>query len=225
MPKLLFILVMGCIAAAPPEVTPAFLMGKFDYREHPGFRLVEPAYSNKPIYLQKPVADAYEAMYEAAQKEGISLTLISGTRSFEEQKVIWERKWTSRTFNTDKEKALDILLFSSMPSTSRHHWGTDIDVVSLENDFFEAGAGKRAYDWLVQRAPEFGFCQPYTDQSDGRKGYQMEKWHWSYMPISSDYVKQYNRQVTYDDITGFLGAETAREVHAIEHYVNGITCK
>ena len=32
-------------------------------------------------------------MYNAAKKEGIALKIISGTRNFNEQKTIWERKW------------------------------------------------------------------------------------------------------------------------------------
>ena len=37
-------------------------------------------------------------------------------------------------------------------------------------------------DWLVQNGASYGFCQPYTA---GRcAGYNEEKWHWSYMPLS-----------------------------------------
>ena len=32
-------------------------------------------------------------MHAAAKKDGINLQIVSGTRNFEEQKGIWERKW------------------------------------------------------------------------------------------------------------------------------------
>jgi len=49
-----------------------------------------------------------------------------------------------------------------MPGTSRHHWGTDVDLFSLDNKFFESGDGKIWYSWMVQNAAKYGFCQPYT---------------------------------------------------------------
>ena len=86
----------------------------------------------------------------------------------------------------DIENAKKILLYSSMPSTSRHHWGTDIDINSLEPSYFEYGRGKIEYDWLVKNGAKFGFCQTYSDfaKNDRSSGYQEESWHWTYMPKS-----------------------------------------
>ncbi len=36
---------------------------------------------------------------------------------------------------------------------------------------------------LTANAAKFGFCQPYNVKTD-RKGYNEEKWHWSFMPLS-----------------------------------------
>jgi len=81
--------------------------------------------------------------------------------------------------------------------TSRHHWGTDIDLNSFNNKYFESGKGKKIYDWLTSNASSFGFCQPYTPKGDHRPhGYNEEKWHWSYQPVSqdiTDYAEQYLR--------------------------------
>ncbi|MFM9004881.1 MAG: D-alanyl-D-alanine carboxypeptidase family protein [Flavobacteriales bacterium] len=38
--------------------------------------------------------------------------------------------------------------FSSMPGTSRHHWGTDIDLNSVEPSYFLSGKGLLIYQWL-----------------------------------------------------------------------------
>ncbi|MFM7661667.1 MAG: D-alanyl-D-alanine carboxypeptidase family protein, partial [Bacteroidota bacterium] len=54
------------------------------------------------------------------------------------------------------------------------------------------------------------------------KGYEMEKWHWSYIPISSQYLKKYNELITYKNIKGFVGSNLASKLKSIEEYVNGI---
>ncbi len=49
-----------------------------------------------------------------------------------------------------------------MPQASRHHWGTDVDINSVEPEYFESGQGLKEYTWLQENAWKFGFCQPYT---------------------------------------------------------------
>jgi hypothetical protein len=48
----------------------------------------------------------------------------------------------------------DILRFSSMPGTYRHHWRTDMDLVSVDPVYFDNEVGKKTYDWLVLHAGE-----------------------------------------------------------------------
>ena len=172
-------------------------------------------------------SEAYEAfkdMYWDAHKCGIHLQIVSATRNFDYQKGIWERKWKRDRYAgwKDVDKVKDILKYSSMPGTSRHHWGTDIDFNALTNDYFESGTGLKVYNWLSSHAADYGFHQTYTSKEDGRTGYEEEKWHWSYFPLSEQFLEEYEKQVTYEDITGFSGSSYAEEVKAIEHYVMGI---
>ncbi len=51
----------------------------------------------------------------------------------------------------------------------------------------------------------------------------MEKWHWSYLPLASDYLSSYLQLISYDDIRGFIGAEFASKLRIIEDYVSGIS--
>ena len=68
-------------------------------------------------------------------------------------------------------------------STSRHHWGTEIDIHSLKNGDFADGEGLKIYEWLTTHAEDYGFYQPYTAE----QGYEEEeKWHWSYYARRSD---------------------------------------
>lgn len=120
------------------------------------------------------------------------------------------------------EKLISILEFSAMPATSRHHWGTEVDLNTLENSYFEEGTGKAEYEWLLKHAADFGFYQVYTAQNSGRTGYREEKWHWSYLPLAAQFLAEYNSLVTYRQICDFHGSELAAEHAIIPNYVNGI---
>lgn len=205
-------------------ITSDYLMGKFNYRRHPLFQKLPDSLANKEIYLHKEVITAFARMHQEALKDNISLTVISGTRNFEEQRSIWENKWKRES--TDKkspsEIALAILEYSSMPSTSRHHWGTDVDINSVESSYFQQEPGKSEYTWLTKNAARFGFYQTYTRKDKGRTGYSVEEWHWSYLPLANRFLERYNQTISHRDISGFTGCETAEEINIIGNYVNGI---
>lgn len=212
------------IPSFPEYLNKEYVLGKFDYTKNDDFILVPESLSNKKIYVRKEVLDAFLKMEMAAKLENINLTIISGTRNFEHQKRIWNYKWNEKYKNIPTQKrALKILEYSSMPSSSRHHWGTDIDLNSLNNAYFSSGKGLATYNWLLKNASKFGFYQPYTSKENGRTGYHEEKWHWSYLPLSKIYLDFYNQQITDLDINDFEGAEFAKEIDIIKNYVNGIS--
>ncbi|MFK7932906.1 MAG: M15 family metallopeptidase [Saprospiraceae bacterium] len=210
------------------------LMGKFNPSEHSDFVKMDNKYTDKPdLYLRKAAYADYQKMHAAAKAEGINLIIRSATRNFNYQKGIWERKWTGKTKVRGKDisktisepvvRAKEILLYSSMPSTSRHHWGTDIDLNSFDNDYFKTGTGEKVYDWLLQNAPQYGFCQPYTAKGKDRPhGYEEERWHWSYLPIAQPLTDLAEAKLKDSMIEGFKGAETAEEIGVVEKYVLGI---
>lgn len=219
------------------QVDKNYLLGKFDPATHSQFSKLSDEHaqgSAKGGYLRTETYEAFVKMSDAARKEGVELIIISATRNFESQKRIWENKWEGRTLvegknlttvNDPKERARLILLYSSMPSTSRHHWGTDMDLNSLENNFFESGQGLKIYQWLTVHAAEYGFCQPYTSKANGRMGYEEEKWHWSYLPLSGVFLVEYKKKVTYKDIKGFVGSDVAPSIDVIKNYVLGVACE
>ena len=202
------------------------LLGKFDYKKDSNFSIVSSKYSSKTIYLRKEVLQKFDQMYDAALKDGIKLVIISGTRSFNHQKYIWDRKWAKNILKMDSISAVkEIMKYSSMPSTSRHHWGTDIDLNSLENSYFEKGEGKKIFDWLVANAFKYGFHMTYDNQEETKRtGYKMEKWHWSYMPISKQFLIQFNEYIKCENISSFKGSKFAchPKVDVIKNFVNGI---
>ena len=178
------------------------------------------------LYLRTEARDAFMAMYDSALAVGIRLTALSATRTFRHQRSIWNGKWARPQYMgwSDIEKARDILLYSSMPGSSRHHWGTDVDIYSLEPEDFESGTGAKVLQWLREHAREFGFQEVYTPDP-GRPGYQPEAWHWSYMPLAAAYLEAINdaqQSGQLPEFQGFDGAHTADEVGIVSNYINGI---
>jgi LAS superfamily LD-carboxypeptidase LdcB len=223
---LFFLLLLVAICGQAQIQSKDFLMGKIDYAHHPDFvKLPDHMSSKAHSYLQKVVVDSLRSMFKAAEKEGVHLIVISAARNFHDQKRIWERKWEAQILEHPlkpaSEHALHILRYSSMPGTSRHHWGTDFDLNSLEPAYFQKGKGLKEYQWLQQHAESFGFYQPYNN-AEGRTGYQEEKWHWSFFPISNELMKSYVEEVQYKDINGFKGCEIAEKIDVIHQFILGV---
>ena len=210
------------------------LLGQFNPANHLDFMLIEKQSSEETKhYLRQEAAHAWERMFQKAEEDGVELIIVSSTRNFERQKQIWENKWLGRSLTqqvnlaesglNDFEKAETILKYSAMPGTSRHHWGTDIDLNSVEEDFFETEEGEKIYLWLLNNAHTFGFFQPYTMKGKNRPtGYEEEPWHWSYAPLSDVFLKDYLASISYQDIHGFEGSKTAKQLLVIENFVCGI---
>ena len=216
------------------------LLGHVDPASSKGFtEILSEEGKHLNLYLREEAASAWKAMKKAAKPDGIDLDIVSATRNFDRQKVIWENKWEGRTavngtfFKNARKpgkmiKASEILKYSAMPGTSRHHWGTDIDINSVEDEYFETTEGINVYRWLKVNAFRFGFAQPYTEKNSVRAiGYEEEKWHWTYLKLSRNMLNQYLRKVDYKDIQGFAGAELAKDLHIISAFVCGINpeCK
>jgi len=220
-----------------------YVTGKFSPEDHPFFVNLDSTnipVARKGLFLRKEAAEAWKRLISDFKKENpnIKIYITSATRNFYAQKKIWEEKWTGKrkinginsidSIKDSSERAKIILKFSSMPGTSRHHWGTDIDINILDNEYYNQGDGKIIYLWLSKNAKKYGFCQPYS--SGRNSGYEEEKWHWSYLPLAKEFLKDWNRiyNMPDGDLWGrdsFIGIEHARVFAPI--YVNSINseCK
>ncbi len=210
------------------SISKSFVTGRFLPQNNVRFQIVPAHLCSKSMYLQKEVIAAFQQMKLAAANEEISLRIISGTRNFWEQKAIWERKWNINIpkFGASANNAREILKYSSMPSSSRHHWGTDIDINNLSPAYFTTGKGLKEVLWLRKNANKFGFIEVYSPRASGRlTGYEPEAWHWSYSPLSSQYLEFYKQHIQYTDFEGFAGCEWAKELRIIADFVSGVSKK
>jgi len=154
--------------------------------------------------LRKEAYFAFKKMQAKALKSNIKIGAVSSYRSFAHQKRIWERKFKSNQAKglLATENIKKIIEYSTIPGTSRHHWGTDIDIYQtnvkqpkgllLENNFHNNGAFCKLKEWMDLYAKDFGFYLVYTDLPK-RKGFKYEPWHYTYKPLSSKYLKDYKQ--------------------------------
>ncbi len=191
------------------------LMGKADIELYgEGFKLRAEAH------------DAFVEMKKAAYSDGIDLKVISSYRNFNRQESIWERKFSKYTEEQGMEPidAIDkIIEYSTVPGTSRHHWGTDIDIVDgyrkVEGDVLDPskfGAGGPYEDfkkWMDENSKIFDFHLVYTDDKK-RKGFKYEPWHYSFAPLSIAMLTEFRRK----NILQLLQEETFL---GSEHFTNG----
>jgi LAS superfamily LD-carboxypeptidase LdcB len=156
--------------------------------------------------LHPEAARALSDLKETARAAGIELAVLSGYRDLGRQVAIWNAKFrgTRRLLARDgaeldrsrlsQRELIDaILAWSALPGASRHHWGSDADVIDrasmpaeyrpqlIAQEFAQGGFFGRLSDWLAKHAGEFGFFRPY---SRDRGGVMPEPWHLSYAPLA-----------------------------------------
>ena len=155
------------------------------------------------ILLEKETYSAFIKMKDAAEKDGIVIKLVSGFRDFYRQQMIWNNKYKKFTneFSLDGPTAIkEIIRFSTIPGTSRHHWGTEIDIIdkNFENEkdlliskkYEEGGIFNSLKKWMDKNSKRFGFYIVYDDDSN-RPGFECEPWHYTYKPVSNLYQREF----------------------------------
>lgn len=156
--------------------------------------------------LHYEAVTSFLAMRDAAARAGIDLQSRSSFRDFDTQLFIWNRKWRGeRPLYDRNSQPLDharlapadlldaILIWSAIPGGSRHHWGTEVDVIDaaaiqpgyavqlIAAEYERGGVFAKLSSWLDEHAKKFGFFRPYRTD---RGGVSPEAWHLSYAPVS-----------------------------------------
>ena len=164
--------------------------------------IVGDSYTSK---MHKDAKAAFLKMKAAAAKDGITIEVVSAYRNFQRQKEIFEGKY--QRFTNQGLAPLDaikkIIEYSTIPGTSRHHWGTDIDIIDggvsprpksvLQPELFHGkGPFCKLKEWLNSNANSFGFFEVYTDNAN-RRGFKYEPWHFSYAPVSKPMLQAYKK--------------------------------
>jgi LAS superfamily LD-carboxypeptidase LdcB len=170
--------------------------------------------------LQPEVASAFAALQADARQAGFELAIASSFRPFARQLAIWNGKASgARPVHDDQggsiamdqlsgvERLHAILRFSAIPGTSRHHWGTDLDVydtaavapdyqlqLSLQ-EVEPGGVFDPLHCWLDDKmaaGESHGFYRPYAID---RGGVAAERWHLSYAPLALACGEQFSSEL------------------------------
>jgi zinc D-Ala-D-Ala carboxypeptidase len=143
------------------------------------------------------MAPALEALFAAAKKDGINLTLSSGYRS-EALQIQFYNSYVAR----DGQEAAD--KYSARPGTSEHQTGLAADVIPandkchLEVCFADTPEGK----WVAAHAHEHGFVIRYMKDKESVTTYQYEPWHLRY--VGTDLANElYRTGLTMEEFFGY----------------------
>ena len=167
-------------------------------------------YQALPVPVHREIVAPFLRLRESAAEQGFELEIVSGYRDFNRQLSIWNAKASGERAVLDEHccaidiQSLDawqlaqaIMRWSALPGASRHHWGTDIDVIDraavsddyavqlLDSEVWGDGPFAAMHNWLDQQidaGKAEGFYRPYRMDTGG---IAPERWHLSYRPIAN----------------------------------------
>jgi len=189
--------------------------------------------------LESDAQSAFNKMRVAALKDGIDLKIVSGYRSFNRQRQIWNRKYKKYAAQGLNPDAIfdKIVEYSTVPGTSRHHWGTDMDIIDqgatysgdvlVPDKFHGNGPFCKMKDWMEQHAASYGFELVYT-LNENRTGFKYEPWHYSYAPLSRKLLKEYLSETNFltflrsQDILGMEKISDERLLRYYNEHIKGV---
>ena len=141
-----------------------------------------------------------------AAHAGIDIGITSAFRDFAAQQKIWDRKYRGErplydaagnahdyAALTPDELVAAIACWSAVPGASRHHWGSELDLVDiaampegyrvqlLPSETQPGGVFHALHCWLDANMARYGFFRPYHTF---RNGVLPEPWHLSYAAIA-----------------------------------------
>lgn len=129
--------------------------------------------------LRPEASLALEKMYAAAKEElGVTLTSVSGYRSYAKQEAIYKKKLQS--VGGSKTKADE---YVARPGASEHQLGFAMDVGQKNS---KAGltasfANTKGGQWIAENCYRFGFILRYQEGWEEITGYNYEPWHVRYV--------------------------------------------
>lgn len=174
----------------------------------------------KGYFVDAAIVGDLNKLIEAAREAGFELRLESAYRPFEKQLSIWNRKARGELALLDaegnpmerpadeEELMYAILTWSALPGASRHHLGTDIDVVDgkacppgYEVQLTPAectGMFAKFHAFLDERfgsGTSFGFNRVFVP---GRGKIRPEGWHIAHLPTSRQRLESFSLETLRD---------------------------
>jgi D-alanyl-D-alanine carboxypeptidase len=121
----------------------------------------------RSIMLNRECFEAANHMFAKAEKDGLNDFIISsGFRTRKEQEDAYGRWGEGK---------------AARPGCSEHQTGLAIDLAA-PGGMVE---GSAYYEWLLNKAADYGFILRYPKDRDDITGYNFEPWHWRYVGVEA----------------------------------------
>jgi D-alanyl-D-alanine carboxypeptidase len=130
--------------------------------------------------MRKEAAEALEALFAAAKEDGILLAGVSGYRSYETQKGLY-----NTYVKRDGQAAAD--RYSARPGHSEHSTGLAMDVSGIDGKCAatDCFANTPEAKWLAEHVYDYGFIIRYPEGKEDITGYKYEPWHLRYVGVDA----------------------------------------
>jgi LAS superfamily LD-carboxypeptidase LdcB len=198
--------------------------------------------------LHADALTAFLDMKADAARAGIDLAITSAFRDFAAQQRIWDAKYRGERpvydengcvrdqgSLSDEERVEAIMCWSAVPGASRHHWGSELDLVDhaampegyrillAPAECAPGGVFYPLHCWLDANLARYGYFRPY---GTFRGGVRPEPWHVSFAAVSVPALAALTREILVEAIEGsdMLGRELvlARIAEIYDRYVANV---
>lgn len=121
------------------------------------------------IELRQPAYEAAQAMFTAAQEDGVAdFILSSGYRTRERQAELYEASDTG---------------YVNAPGESEHEYGLTFDVTTRTD---KSGFDQTPqFAWLYEHCWEYGYILRYPEDKEALTGVPYESWHYRYVGVEA----------------------------------------
>lgn len=160
---------------APARYELGFIVNK-DHKLSPSYKPALKTIPRTSKQMTPEAVAAFEKMRKAAKKDGISLTAVSGYRSYARQKALFA--YYSRQLGVKQAARV-----SARPGTSEHQTGLAMDVGASSGRcvISKCFANTREGKWVAKNSHKYGFIMRYPKGTEKTTGYDFEPWHFRYV--------------------------------------------
>lgn len=149
--------------------------------------------------MRKEAAEALTTMIAAAKTAGLTMSPLSGYRSYNTQVSVYNNEVA-----TNGQAVADTQ--SARPGTSEHQTGLAVDIggggCGIEDCFGNTAEGR----WLAANAYKYGFIVRYTTGKESVTGYRAEPWHVRYIGTALSTEMNTQKITTLEEFFGLPNA-------------------
>ncbi len=165
------------------------------------------SYNGTSGYVDARCHDAFEAMFAAAKKDGITLTVRSAYRNITTQTTNFNNKvqeYKDMGYS-DEDAYATAATIIAVPGTSEHHTGLAMDILTPSYTRLNEGFEKtEAAQWLFEHCAEYGFILRYPKDKTEITQIIYEPWHYRYVGKEAAQIIM-NEGICYEEFVAKYG--------------------